>query len=72
MSTDHTPRPVRRVGRRRVTDAPMGAPAVDPVDSVLGSKAQDDTDIGWGEPNERRSSDSNDEALRLNKPPHWG
>jgi hypothetical protein len=34
---------------------------------ILTSQTSDDTDRGWGE-----RSDSNDDRLREDRPPHWG
>jgi hypothetical protein len=39
---------------------------VDDDDRVLPEQTGDDTDHGWGE-----SSDSNDERLLEDRPPHW-
>jgi hypothetical protein len=45
-------------GARRV------APATDPA---VERRSLDDQDLGWGD----WSADSNDDRLRLDKPPHW-
>jgi hypothetical protein len=36
-------------------------------DPILTAQTRDDTDLGWGE-----RSDSNDDRLLEDRPPHWG
>ena len=64
--------PVRRTGRRRVTtDAAAGSdPTPQRADGSPVEKADEDTDVSWGDPSPR-GSDKNDDRLKLEKPPHW-
>lgn len=60
---------VRRIrGSRRVVRP--GAPGADPApqEQADAVKAREDTDATWG----ARASDSNDDQLRRDVPPHWG
>jgi hypothetical protein len=57
-------RPVRR--RRRVVRPGVGEP-----DPPIDRRSADDTDLGWESTPGRDGSDSNDERLRRDVPPHW-
>ena len=45
----------------------VGMPLSKSQPRLFDERAKDDTDLGWGS-----SSDSNDQRLREDKPPHWG
>lgn len=61
---------MKRVDEPQVIGAGLdGERIVDLVDDdfvVLPEQSTDDTDLGWGE-----RSDSNDERLLADRPPHW-
>jgi hypothetical protein len=55
----------------RLMDTPKPPPSAGPVDPddepVLPAKSREDTDAGWGEPDEP----DDDERLNRDRPPHW-
>jgi len=48
------------------SDEEREVPLVDEELPVLPDQTRDDTDLGWGE-----RTDSNDERLLEERPPHW-
>lgn len=61
--------PVRRIRGSRRAVRP-GVPGADPTPQVVTEpvKATEDTDATWGS----RGTDSNDDQLKRDVPPHWG
>ncbi|WP_157487034.1 hypothetical protein [Leucobacter salsicius] len=61
----------RRPSRRASRPAPAG---VDPRPSehLLNAKASEDRPEGWGDASARKQVSAHDEALRRDRPPHWG
>lgn len=72
MSLTRTCRPEQLVtlfgmdGQWHGRDAEREVRLVDDTEAVLPEQTRDDTDRGWGE-----STDSNDERLYAERPPHW-
>ncbi|KZC95280.1 hypothetical protein AWH51_09065 [Clavibacter tessellarius] len=64
------PRPARRPRRASTPPVPGSDPTPQADARVPAVRAAEDAPQGWGDA--PASADTNDDRLRLDRPPHWG